>query len=195
MKKHIILSLLFNISFLISFTQTYEAEYFNLLFDYTGQNRTYIARDYIKFKPGFSYAAEEGKKFIGKIDPSLIFETNYTDEQTAFDTELPVGSLPGSVNVSPSGAATYSIPIALSPGTAGIMPALSIVYSSQSGDGMLGKGWTIGGFSAISRVPATLYHDGFVDGVDLDENDRFAIDGQRNNRIKFIRYYGRGIFA
>ncbi|MCF6185296.1 MAG: FG-GAP-like repeat-containing protein, partial [Bacteroidales bacterium] len=51
--------------------------------------------------------------------------------------------------------------------------------NSQSGDGMLGKGWKIGGFSAITRIPATLYHDGFVDGVDFDANDRFALDGQR----------------
>ncbi len=162
-----------------SFSQTYIGKNFDLKGTHTGNNKTYIARDYIKFTSTFKYTAQTGKKFIGKIDPSLILDTDYDIPQTEWTNDLPVGSLPGNVNVSPTGAATYSIPIALPPGTAGIMPNLSINYNSQSGSGFLGKGWTIGGFSAITRIPATKYHDNIVDGVNFDENDRFAIDGQR----------------
>ncbi|MDR1346078.1 MAG: hypothetical protein LBK03_05190, partial [Bacteroidales bacterium] len=78
----------------------------------------------------------------------------------AQNTALPVGSLPGSIDVSATGAATYSIPIEVVPGTAGIQPHLSIVYNSQSGRGLLGMKWTLGGLSAISRAPQTTYYDG-----------------------------------
>jgi len=184
MKKIIYIAIIFsNIFFLKGFSQNNKgiltSEYWELSADHTGENDTYIARDYIKLKYGFKHTAEPGKSFIGKINPSLIFGTPYSNAQTPFSTNLPVGSLPGSVNVSPTGAATYNIPIALPPGTAGMMPGLSIVYNSQSGDGMLGKGWTIAGFSTITRIPATLYHDGFVGGVNFDGNDRFVLDGQR----------------
>ncbi len=152
---------------------------FNLGISYTGDDLDVTARDYIILKPGFEYLASTGASFHGHINQNLILPTTYTNKQTVFNTALPVGTLPGSIDVSPTGAATYSISIALPPGTAGVMPNLSIVYNSQSGDGMLGHGWTIGGFSAISRVPADMYHDGMIDAVDFDENDRLALDGQR----------------
>jgi len=146
--------------------------------DETDSRYNYKAREYIKMKQGFRFNSEE-RDFFAKIDEDFRYDINYSDVQTPFSTNFPVGSLPGSVNVSPTGATSYQIPIALPPGTAGMMPNLSIVYNSQSGNGMLGRGWTIGGFSAITRIPATLYHDDKIDGVDFDGNDRFALDGQR----------------
>jgi hypothetical protein len=90
-----------------------------------------------------------------------------------------VGMTPGQLSVSPSGAATYSVAIAVTPGTAGMEPKLSINYGSQGGAGLLGYGWSLGGLSAISRSPATLIHDEKIDGIDFDADDRFALDGQR----------------
>ncbi len=89
------------------------------------------------------------------------------------------GSIPGQFSVDASGAAVYSIPITVPPGTAGISPDISLSYSSNAGNGILGIGWSLTGLSAITRAPATLLQDGFIDGIDFDENDRFAIDGQR----------------
>ena len=90
-----------------------------------------------------------------------------------------VGTLPGVVSVSPSGAATYTIPIDLPPGRAGMEPGIALTYNSQAGNGLLGIGWSISGLSGITRVGTTLYHDDFIDGVDFDDNDRFALDGNR----------------
>ena len=90
-----------------------------------------------------------------------------------------VGSLPGTAEVSSSGAGTYSLPIALPPGTAGMQPSLSLSYSSQGGNGLLGVRFALGGLSAISRCPKSIAQDGEPGGVGFDKNDRFSLDGQR----------------
>ncbi|NPU14549.1 hypothetical protein HL666_27630 [Bradyrhizobium sp. 83002] len=88
-------------------------------------------------------------------------------------------SLPGGVSVSPTGAANYVIPLAIPPGTGGLAPSLSLNYSSQKGNGLLGIGWGLGGLSAIDRCPRTLAQDGVSGGVRYDTNDRFCLSGQR----------------
>ena len=89
-----------------------------------------------------------------------------------------VASTPGEFSVSSTGAASYSVPIVVPPGTAGVEPKLSLNYSSQGRNGLMGVGWSIGGLSVIHRCPANLVKDGFIDGIDFDDNDRFCLDGQ-----------------
>ena len=88
-------------------------------------------------------------------------------------------SLPGKMAVGQTGAASYSIPIALPPGTAGMAPSLSLDYSSQGGNGLLGVGWSLSGLPSIGRCPRTIAQDGAVGGINYDANDRFCMDGQR----------------
>lgn len=90
-----------------------------------------------------------------------------------------VGITEGQLSVSLSGGASYAIPIAVPPGINGVVPQVSLVYNSQGGNGIAGYGWNISGVSAITRIPRTKFHDGVVGGVNLDSNDRFALDGQR----------------
>ena len=59
--------------------------------------------------------------------------------------------IPGQFDVSPLGAATYTVPIQVPPGIAGIEPKLSMSYSSRAGNGLLGVGWTLDGLPAITR--------------------------------------------
>ncbi|OOG39667.1 hypothetical protein B0B52_13570 [Polaromonas sp. A23] len=89
------------------------------------------------------------------------------------------GTTPGQFSVNESGAATYSIPIQVPPGVAGMQPQLSLEYNSQSGNGLLGMGWSLSGLSAITRCPRTMAQDGARGGVNYDMNDRFCLDGQR----------------
>ena len=95
------------------------------------------------------------------------------------DEKVVVGAIGGTVDLTALGGASYTIPVKVPEGIGGIQPNLSIVYNSQSGNGLLGWGWNLGGLSAITRVGQTNYHDGKVVGVSLDYHDRFALDGQR----------------
>ncbi len=90
-----------------------------------------------------------------------------------------VGETPANFQVSPSGAATYSLPIQVPPGINGMQPNLSLNYNSQAGNGLLGLGWNIGGLSAITRCPATPIQDGYKGGIKFNNKDRFCLDGQR----------------
>ena len=90
-----------------------------------------------------------------------------------------VGATSGSHQVSSSGAFTYTIPIAVPPGTAGIEPKLSLSYNSQGGNGLLGMGWSLAGLSVIHRCPKTMVQDGVIGGVNYNANDRYCLDGQR----------------
>ncbi len=94
------------------------------------------------------------------------------------NVNLPVGTIAGAVSVS-NGAATYNIPIALPKGSNGLQPSLSIGYNSMAGNGLLGMGWNLAGLSAITRTPNTKYHNGKIRAVQLDNDDVFALDGNR----------------
>jgi len=93
--------------------------------------------------------------------------------------EMLVGELAGEFAVNNLGAVNYTIPLNVSPGTAGMEPKLAVSYSSRGGNGLLGLGFSLAGLSTITRGGASLDQDGFIDGVDFDDNDRFLLDGQR----------------
>lgn len=87
--------------------------------------------------------------------------------------------IPGQLSVSATGAATYTIPLQVPPGTAGLQPVLALAYSSQGGNGIAGMGWTLGGQSTVTRCPQTVAQDGVRGSINFDGNDRFCLDGQR----------------
>src|SRR6266403_754181 len=91
------------------------------------------------------------------------------------------GATAGTISVASSGASTYTIPLQVPPGTAGVEPKLTLSYNSQAGNGLLGVGWSLTGLSTISRCAATISQDGIaVNGsVNFDANDRVCMDGQR----------------
>jgi len=91
----------------------------------------------------------------------------------------PVGAIPGVIDVSPMGAATYTIPIEVVPGTQGMQPNLSIVYNSMGGIGLLGMKWNLTGMSAITRCGQTPYYDNNISGINYGNQSRFALDGER----------------
>ena len=90
-----------------------------------------------------------------------------------------VGRMAGEPGVSATGAARYATPLTLPPGTNGLAPSLAIAYDSRGGNGLLGAGFQLNGFSVIQRCERTLAQDGAPGGVALDAGDRFCLDGKR----------------
>lgn len=151
----------------------------NVSYEYWGGTAVHLYGNYNATPPSGNY-------MHAKIDATVLteapigapFTTTQFENQT-INTSLSVGYTPGNHGVSQTGASTYSIPIQLPPGTNGVVPSLSINYNSQAGDGILGWGWEIGGLSAITRVPQTVYHDGEIKGVQLSIEDIYSLDGNR----------------
>ncbi|MEL6301656.1 MAG: RHS repeat-associated core domain-containing protein [Pseudomonadota bacterium] len=90
-----------------------------------------------------------------------------------------IGTTAGEFRVDEMGAATYSIPIALPSGTAGVAPSISLNYSSSAGNGSAGLGWELSGVSSISRCRKTLAQDGEAAPISMTTDDQLCLDGQR----------------
>jgi RHS repeat-associated protein len=90
-----------------------------------------------------------------------------------------VGTTAGQFRVDESGAATYTIPINIPEGVAGVKPQIALSYSSGGGNGIAGLGWSLSGLSAISRCRQTLSQDNNPQPITWTETDRFCLDGQR----------------
>ncbi|SFK74644.1 RHS repeat-associated core domain-containing protein [Lysobacter sp. cf310] len=117
----------------------------------------------------------------GSLPPTALFASDPESDR--------VSAIGAEFRVDETGAATYTVPLYSAPGTAGVAPKMSLNYSSQAGNGALGKGWSIGGLSSISRCRATREAGDFiengqpVDGspppVNFSDSDRYCLDGQR----------------
>lgn len=109
----------------------------------------------------------------------LLFAAAFFAITSAVTAHAAVGRTEGAASVSATGAAQYSVPLWVPPGTNGLQPSLSLNYTSQAGNGLFGVGWTLSGLSAISRCPKTWAQDGEARGVSNDFSDRFCLDGSQ----------------
>ncbi|GGC87345.1 hypothetical protein GCM10011396_38240 [Undibacterium terreum] len=93
------------------------------------------------------------------------------------------GTLAGTLSVDNDGASTFSLPLVVPSGPGGMMPTLSLNYSSQASNGMVGLGWTLGGLSTIHRCAKTIAQDGVPGRINFTNSDRLCLDGQRLVRV------------
>jgi hypothetical protein len=116
-------------------------------------------------------------KYMATFATSLCIVTGSSAQQPP----PPKMDLGGTYQITDSGAAQYTIPLQVPPGIGAIEPQISLAYSSQSGNGPLGLGWSLAGLSSITRCPQTLAQDGanWTSGIKLTTTDRFCLDGQR----------------
>lgn len=146
-------------------------------------NQTYVARDAIYLKPGFSYQSGANTTFTAQVNEQIALPAEYVStvpsakNRTLDRNKYLVGSTPGQFSVSPSGAAIYQVPIEVPSGINGAQPSLSLVYNSQGGNGVLGWGFSLSGLSSISRVPKTVYSHGKAYGIKNTADDVYALDG------------------
>uniref|UniRef100_UPI002FCDD7FB Ig-like domain-containing protein n=1 Tax=Duganella sp. S19_KUP01_CR8 TaxID=3025502 RepID=UPI002FCDD7FB len=94
-------------------------------------------------------------------------------------SDIDTGTLPGELSVTAAGAAAYSLPIMVPPGTADLQPTLSLDYNSSGQNSMVGLGWSLSGFSSIHRCGKTIAQDGENGRISFNAADRLCLDGQR----------------
>ena len=90
-----------------------------------------------------------------------------------------IGSIGGALNVSETGAATYTIPIDVPQGINGMQPSVALTYNSHGGDGVCGIGFSVAATSVITRTMKDIYHDGVASGIRYDSDGVYALDGMR----------------
>jgi len=90
-----------------------------------------------------------------------------------------VGRTSGNFAVSAAGAAAYTIPLWTPPGARGVEPHLQLRYDSRGSDGLLGPGWSLDGFSYVTRCNRTYAQDGAPAAVTLTASDALCLNGNR----------------
>ncbi|RYV04078.1 hypothetical protein SOPP22_01360 [Shewanella sp. OPT22] len=118
----------------------------------------------------------------GEIDENFeadVKPTEVTNPLDGTDNGVVVGSIPNEVKVTSMGTASYTIPIEQAPGTAGLVPNLSLQYDSSAENGWLGVGWNINGVSVISRCAQNKEQNGNARAVSFTSSDRFCLDGKK----------------
>ena len=107
-----------------------------------------------------------------RLLPLLLLFSTIVLSQNYHDTQ-------GKLEISNSGQASYTLPIAMPPSIKDVGPIINLTYASGQMGGIAGQGWNVSTISSISRIATRKDIDGFVDGVDFDDNDKLALDGQR----------------
>ncbi|MBE6262013.1 MAG: hypothetical protein E7107_14580 [Prevotella sp.] len=87
--------------------------------------------------------------------------------------------LSGTSSVSPTGAAVYSVAFEAPKGVGDLKPSIGISYNSQTGNGLVGWGCNITGFSSITRGMKDWAHDNTIKGISYDTGCALYLDGKR----------------
>ena len=100
---------------------------------------------------------------VGPNDP-LPIPTNTVGPPDLIDTtnKIVVGSIPMSSGVSADGQAWAHLAINVAPGRRGMEPDVALDYHSRAGNGLVGVGWSLSGFSQIAPCAHRFAVDGYA---------------------------------
>ena len=118
---------------------------------------------------------------LDEVHPDLLLGISERAESTA-----KVGKIADAFSVSSTGEAVYRLTLEVPPGRAGMEPHLSLTYDSGAGNGLLGMGFSLGGFSSITRCASNVAQDGGIRGVSYDKGDNFCLDGLRLVKVTHV---------
>lgn len=128
------------------------------------------------------------KAAIIVMSSSLTFTVSaYTNSSISpvsasdLDADSQLDGLDSAFSVTRSGAAAYSISLPLPKTPSGIAPRVSFNYDSTNPlISTVGKGWSLDvATDSVSRCATSIFEQGKHDPVDLDENDRLCLRGQK----------------
>lgn len=159
-----------------------------ILYQSESTSRTVQDPQSVILTQGFHAKSDVSNPFIAKIGPSTEnlgggpidsgagatnpSGTTAPSGQSFHDTK-------GNIEVSGAGQLQFTLPIALPPGIKSIAPQVNLMYTSSSGNGIAGYGWTLSGITSISRIGKNIEKDGELKGVQVDYSDYYSFNGQR----------------
>nr|WP_315026465.1 RHS repeat-associated core domain-containing protein [uncultured Chryseobacterium sp.] len=137
---------------------------------------------------GFRATGEVSNPFVAKIGPATENPGGGPSNSNA-GANNPSGSIApdqqnfhdtkGKIEVNGGGQLQFTLPIALPPGVKTVAPQLNLVYTSGSGNGMAGYGWTLMGVTSISRMGRNIAKDKEAKEIKMDYSDYYSFNGQR----------------
>lgn len=115
----------------------------------------------------------------GGVDrSSAALELPFPLSKTQILPTQPIGTLTGTLSAGLDGQASYTMPLTVPRGRAGMEPSLALTYSSGAGNGPLGMGFAIKGLtSSITRCVHPHEQDG-ARRIRFDAQRRFCLDGE-----------------
>lgn len=128
---------------------------------------------------------QQSTKMRTQDDP---YSNSYVPNSVAINTSMAVGQIDIQPGISPTGAKTYTVPIKSYKFDGAFCPDISLTYNSQGGGSACGKGWSIGGLQSITRGNKSIYYDNQTDGIKMNANDVFYINGVRLIRLPNSNY-------
>ena len=123
---------------------------------------------------GYIDIVYDGYTLLGNAQDKFFNTSRYKVTQSSI-----VGSTGGEFRVAEDGSATYQIPLKLPQGIADVTPQMAFSYSSNAGNGNMGRGWSLSGINSISRCPKNYAQDDYIQGVKLNIDDVYCYKGQR----------------
>ncbi|QDP01563.1 polymorphic toxin type 50 domain-containing protein [Thalassotalea sp. PS06] len=102
-----------------------------------------------------------------------------------------IATLQGEVTID-GGLFNYSIPLQVPIGRRNLAPSVALNYSSQNGNGIAGKGWSISAGESVSRCGHIFGLDGDTLNVRWSTADKLCLNGQRLIRTGGSSYGSNG---
>ena len=150
--------------------ELYKSIDFGVITPYADTSRLLSPADYIK------NASYDDVMSLCPVRNAI--SVNYMYKSRALDDgEYSVGQISYQEDVSPTGGRIYTIPFLVSPSSK-FPPEVCLQYNSQSGNGVAGYGWNIGGLSSITISNKSLYYHGTVAPANINDPDAvYSLDG------------------
>lgn len=141
------------------------------------------------YPPVILHCNDNPSPLVGDANRQKIIKVNnHVPPTVAIDKTKAVGQIPIESGMS-FGAKTYNVPIEVYPGIRDFHPNLSLTYNSYLGNSATGTGWSLSGIPAIVRGCKSVCHDGKTEGIVMDNNDPFTLDGMRLIKISTATDY------
>ena len=124
------------------------------------------------------FAIQSTSNVLPKVSSDIQVKAAFTGPSDNVST-APFQDTKGTIEVNSNGQLQYTLPIALPPGIKTVAPQINLNYSSGSGNGIAGYGWTVSGITSISRMGRTIDKDNDIRSIQFDYADYYMLNGQR----------------